>query len=162
MSFSESILVAEDDEADRFLLQHALGRAGVSVSVAYVRDGLEGIEYLRRRAAPPWSQPPPSLLLLDIQMPRMNGFELLECLREEPALRPRHVVVFSSSEEPQDVRRAAAFGVDHYMVKPCCPAEMVGVVRRLEEYWRDEVSPAVLSEPALVARPALLAPVPRA
>jgi len=138
MSIDEPILIAEDDEADVFLLRRAMERAGVHVPAAFVRDGLEAVEYLRKRTEPPACGNPPELMVLDIKLPRMDGFEVLEYLQAEPALRPRHVIILSSSEQPQDVRRAAALGVEHYLVKPTDSKELVGIVNRLADYWQQD------------------------
>src|SRR5262245_14524731 len=121
-------LIAEDDPADSSLLQWALNQADVKASVNFVRDGIEVLEYLQDRNRPV------QLLVLDLKMPRMGGFEVLEWLRSHPEFRPARVVILSGSFSGQDIRRAGAFGVDHYMVKPTNSAELVGMAKRIEQY----------------------------
>src|SRR6266567_605609 len=116
MSGIESILVAEDDPADAFFLQRAFAKAGVSISLHFVRDGQEVIDYLR--GEPPFADrvvyPLPQLLLLDLKMPRLNGFDVLGWLKESPDLKRLPVVVFTSSRETADVNHAYDLGANSY------------------------------------------------
>jgi CheY-like chemotaxis protein len=133
-----TILIAEDDSTDVFLLQWAFKTAGVSATPDFVRDGLEVIEYLQGQSKLKRKHLPearPDLLILDLKMPRMTGFEVLEWLRHCPELRPANVVVFSSSFTPEDLERAGVYRIDHYFVKPTDVTELVAMVKRLEPYW---------------------------
>ncbi|HEV2391390.1 MAG TPA: response regulator [Verrucomicrobiae bacterium] len=133
MKATPSILVAEDDEADQLLLRRAFKRAGAQVHLDWARNGFEVIQSLHEKARRECDWP--ALLLLDLKMPAMSGFEVLDWLASEPGLRPAKVAVFSSSLDPEDLRHASHLGVDHYFVKPTDQAELVSIVRRLEEYW---------------------------
>jgi CheY-like chemotaxis protein len=140
MARTTRILVAEDDSADTFFLQHAFAKAGTSVMVDYVSDGVETIEYLETNYAVAGRGPAPDVLLLDLKMPRMDGFEVLEWLRQHATHRPPHIVVLSASDRPADISRASALGATLYLIKPSNPTELVVVVRQLEEYWTCQVA----------------------
>jgi len=146
-----SVLVAEDDPTDQFLLRRALEKAGFDVAVHFVSDGSGVLEFLQRVP----SGQLPGLLLLDLKMPGLDGFEVLEWLLQKPEFRPPNVVVFSSSLDSLDIARACRLGVDHYLVKPRDPAELIATVKRLESYWTEPppmyVPAAEQSEPARLA-----------
>ena len=126
------ILVAEDDENDASLLIAALMKAGVNAQVDVVRNGLQTIEYLQRRAVTRLSLP---LLLLDLRMPQMSGFEVMEWLQQRPELRPEKIVVLSSCLASDDIQHAALLGVDHYLVKPDRINELINMMKRLDSCW---------------------------
>ena len=131
------ILVAEDDPTDAFFLQRAFSKAGIPVSLHFVRDGQEVIDYLL--GEDPFgdrsTNPLPQLLLLDLKMPRMNGFDVLDWLKRQPGLKRLLVVIFTSSEEAQDINRAYDLGANSYLVKPHAIDDLMGVIERLEKYW---------------------------
>src|SRR6266487_3418278 len=120
MAASLKILVAEDLPDAVELLKLAFSRAGVAVPVSYVKNGEEAIWYLRgegifgNRA----DYPLPTMLLLDLKMPRLDGFGVLEWVRLQPELRRLVVVVFTSSNEQDDINRAFELGANSYIVKP--------------------------------------------
>ncbi len=126
------ILLAEDDENDVFLLQHAFESAGVSSPLMVVRNGQEAIWYLAGeriyadRTAYPW----PHLLLLDLKMPLMDGFDVLTWVQKR---RPKNllVVVLSSSRHEADIRRALDLGAHAYWVKPHDFNQLIASVREL-------------------------------
>jgi CheY-like chemotaxis protein len=141
-----NILVAEDDPNDLLLLKLAFTKAGMRSSVGLARDGEEVVNYLEGK--PPFDIrsrfPVPGLLLLDLKMPRLDGFAVLEWLLWRPELRPRYIVVFTASDNPEDQRRARLLGADSYVVKPQDPGELVRIVRGLRDYWvenREENGP---------------------
>jgi CheY-like chemotaxis protein len=131
------ILVAEDDPNDILLLQRAFAKTGLVGSVEFVRDGQETIDYLQELKSfdMPTDTLMPTLLLLDLKMPRLSGFEVLEWLRQQPRFEKLLVVVFSSSDLPADRNRACALGAHSYLVKPNGSEEFVNVVRGLQDYW---------------------------
>jgi len=140
------ILVAEDDSADVALLQRAIQKAGVQVRFDFVYDGAEVMDYLQ--AKPPFEHvnTPLTLLLLDLKMPRVDGFEVLEWLQHRPELRPPTVAVFSSSAGGEDIHRTSHLGVDHYFVKPCDLNELIWIVKTLEHYCRERAPTAGLAD----------------
>src|SRR6266487_5545782 len=131
------ILVVEDMEDDAAILKRAFLNAGVSTPLDFVNNGEEAGDYLS--GAPPFSNrekhPLPSLMLLDLKMPRMNGFEVLEWLRLQPGLRRLPVIVFAGSARQDDVARAYELGANSYLVKPVEFTELVRTAVRLERYW---------------------------
>lgn len=108
------ILIAEDDENDRLLVSRAFARSPRKYELAFVRDGQEAIEAMQN----PGGGLVPSLLLLDLKMPRVDGFQVLQWLHEHPTYRPGRVVVLSSSVDPRDSVRSRALGVDLHLSKP--------------------------------------------
>ena len=137
MNHAGRILVAEDDPTDVFFLQRAFSKAGVPVSLHFVRDGQEVIDYLR--GDEPFRDrgmhPLPQLLLLDLKMPRLNGFDVLDWLKRQPGLKRLLVVIFTSSEEAQDINRAYDLGANSYLVKPHAIDDLMRIIQRLESYW---------------------------
>jgi len=113
------VLYAEDDPNDVVLVQVALQRRQ-DIALHYVRDGVEAIDYLAGRE--PFGDrriyPLPELILLDINMPRLSGFDVLAWLRKQPQLVTIPTVVVSSSEQQSDINRAYELGANAYVVKP--------------------------------------------
>lgn len=138
-------LVAEDDPNDALLLHCAFKRAGVNATVHFVSDGVETIDYLRGKQLfeKVASSTLPGMLLLDLEMPRLSGFGVLEWLRKHPHLRPYRVVVFTSSECEQDFRRARALGADLCLSKTSDSAALAQVLQMLQECFRSERIPVV-------------------
>ena len=124
------ILLAEDRENDIELLTRAFEKAGSPLPVRVVRDGQEAIDYLKNCGGRI-----PAILLLDLKMPRMSGFEVMEWVRQHPQFRQMVVVVFSVSDTPDDIRRAYLLGANSYLLKPVGFPELVEKVRILSDYW---------------------------
>jgi CheY-like chemotaxis protein len=127
------VLAAEDEESDAVLLQLAFGRAGLPNLLVIVRDGQEAIEYLSRWVpyADGDSDPLPSLLLLDLKMPRMTGFDVLAWLRDKPQFKDLPVVVLSSSSHESDIQRARELGAWDYHIKPHGLHQFVQLIKQL-------------------------------
>ena len=130
---SQPILVAEDDPGDEFLLRDAIHQAGLDLQADYVCDGWDVVSYLQNLRPGQL----PALLLIDLNLPRLDGFAVLEWLQYRPEFRPAFVVAFSFSALSSDIGRACSLGVDHYLVKPRDPPELVAAVRRMEPYWTE-------------------------
>jgi CheY-like chemotaxis protein len=131
------ILVAEDNPHDAFFLKRAFLRAGINAPIQFVDDGEQALNYLG--GATPFTNresfPLPNLMLLDIKMPRLDGFGVLRWVRRQPRLRRLPVVVFTSSGEPRDVDLAHELGANAYTVKPSAPDQLLDVVLSVERYW---------------------------
>ncbi|MDB6024857.1 MAG: response regulator with CheY-like receiver domain and winged-helix DNA-binding domain [Verrucomicrobiales bacterium] len=152
----ELVLIAEDDEADAILLQRAMHKITDPVPIHMVRNGEEAISYLMGDGA--YSDrnrfPFPTAVLLDLKMPRKNGFEVLEWMRSSPQYAVVPTIVWSSSSLPQDVRRAYDLGANCYLMKPNSHSEIEQLVELTVSFWRVCLRPAPvpkadLSEPAL-------------
>ena len=137
MSGSGHILVAEDDPTDAYFFQRAFNRAGIPVMLHFVRDGQEVIEYLQGEGqfADRLGHPLPQLMLLDLKMPRVDGFEVLEWVRKQPGFNGLQLVIFSASGEPKDINRAYGLGADWYLVKPHSMEELTALVGRFKKFW---------------------------
>jgi CheY-like chemotaxis protein len=137
MNDSGHILVAEDDPTDAFFLQRAFKRAGIPVTLHFVSDGQDVISYLRGVGAfeDRSAYPLPQLLLLDLHMPRLDGFRVLQWIRSEPKFRHLLVVIFSSSDEAKFINRAHELGANSYLVKPHSMDELTELVGRFKKFW---------------------------
>ena len=134
---AHTILLVEDDPNDVLLMQRAFRKANLTHPLQVARDGQEAIEYLNHQGnfADATRYPPPTLMLLDLKMPRKNGFETLEWLRQQPGLKRIVVVVMSSSSELADIKRAYDLGANSYLVKPGDFQTLVDRVNLLASYW---------------------------
>src|SRR5579872_1813586 len=116
-----SILVCDDDEDDRMLTQQALEDAHISNTVRFVQDGEELLDYLFQRGAYGGESglaPRPGLILLDLNMPKLDGREALKAIKEDPSLRDIPVVVLTTSRLDEDVAKSYKLGVNSFITKP--------------------------------------------
>ena len=148
------ILLVEDREDDIFLLRRSFEKAGVANPIQVVRNGEEAISYLTGTGM--YSDraefPLPELILLDLKMPRLDGFEVLKWLRSQPELSRLRVVVLSCSDDIQDVNRAYKLGANSFLVKPEDLNQFVELSSFINDYW------FVLSKSPKASR---LGPAPR-
>lgn len=132
-----TILLAEDEPNDAFFLKWAFEKAGFVHQISHVFDGQEALDYLS--GTEPYNDrsqfPLPDLLLLDLKMPRLNGFDVLEWLREHPKLSGVPVVVFTSSDHEADMQQAKALGAREYCTKPNDIDKFVQLARDLDARW---------------------------
>lgn len=133
-----SILVAEDDADDRVLLSDAFGESGVEVAIEFVADGVELMSRLVERDAAA-NGGLPDLVLLDLNMPRMDGREALRAIRESERLRHLPVIILTTSTAELDIRLSYQLGANSYVTKPRRFDELIMVLRSLERYWMDIV-----------------------
>ena len=136
-----TILMADDDEEDRMMTGEVLEEVSPANRLRFVRDGEELMEYLYRRGdyADPAEAPRPSLLLLDLKMPRKDGHEALREIRADPGFRSMPVVVLTSSKAEEDLRRAYELGVNSFITKPADFSGLVGVMEAVATYWFETV-----------------------
>ncbi len=127
----------EDDRNDVFFLQHAFRAAGISHPVRVARDGQEAIDYLSGAGnfADRAQHPLPCLILLDLKLPRKDGFEVLAWLREQPDLRQLTVIVLTSSVRQLDIDRSYGLGANSFVVKPSQLQERVELAKLINGYW---------------------------
>lgn len=134
------VLVAEDDEDHLFLTVRALSDVeGVHLEVDAVRDGEEALDYIQRRGKFA-DRLRPHLILLDIKMPRVDGFEVLARLKEDPELKKIPVVILSSSGRREDINETYRLGGNSYVTKPVGLESMREGIRELTDYWVTLVS----------------------
>jgi CheY-like chemotaxis protein len=131
------ILLVEDNEDDAFLLTRALKAVEMTNPVHVVTDGEQAMEYLKGTGqyGDRSKYPLPGLVLLDLKLPRISGFEVLQWIQNETALPQLVVVVLSSSGEPRDINMAYRFGARSYLIKPPTQASFVDLAKGLKLYW---------------------------
>ena len=131
------ILVAEDEEGDVLLLRRALRKAGILNPLVHVVHALDAIRYLHGDA--PYGDraqhPLPALILVDLNLPGGHGFELLTWRQAHPEFQRLPAVVLTSSEHPEDQRKARQLGAADYLVKPTKPDALVTIVQNLHARW---------------------------
>jgi CheY-like chemotaxis protein len=133
------ILEIEDDPNDVYFLQYAFREAGITNAVQVVGSGEEGIDYLSGTGAfaDRRKYPLPCLILLDLKLPRKSGLEVLEWIRAQPGLKSMVIIVFTSSQQPEDVQRAYELGVNSFVVKPMDLQRRLQFAQLLKAWWLD-------------------------
>ncbi len=132
--FMIEILLLEDEPADAYLVRMALRESKITANLHHVVDGREGLNFLQQIGTYA-NSPRPDLILLDLNMPRMNGYEFLIAVKENPALDGIPIIVLTTSEAESDVSRAYKLGASSYISKPVDMSKFVDTVRQLGEYW---------------------------
>ncbi len=135
-----TILIADDDADDRMFLEQAMRQNCYNQCIQFVEDGEDLMEYLRRQGRynelnAPW----PNMLILDLNMPRKNGFQALSEIKNDPELRRLPVVVMSTSSADEDVIKTYNSGVNSFVTKPFNFNRLVEMVGTLKTYWMDTV-----------------------
>lgn len=127
------ILLVEDCPADVRLIRESLKETPVPVELTVARDGVEAIELLQlsERAA----VERPDLILLDLNLPRKNGREVLAEVKSSPTLKQIPVLVMTSSRADEDISAAYALNANCYIAKPCDLADYMNVIRAIEDFW---------------------------
>lgn len=128
------ILMVEDNEGDVLLTTEALQNAKVANIVSVVRDGVEAMEFLRRQG-PHASAPRPDLILLDLNLPRRDGRQVLAEIKADPDLHAIPVVVLTSSKAEVDVVKMYELNANCYIVKPVDFQNLMEVVKSIENFW---------------------------
>jgi len=130
------ILVVEDDAFDAEMIAETLLELGVESPVERVEDGAEAVDFLfRRNRYAGRADDLPMLVLLDIKMPRMDGFDVLRVMRESDSTRQVPVVILTSSSEDQDVAECRKLGANAYVVKPSDAQRFTDTVRTVGAFW---------------------------
>ena len=123
-----NILVVDDDEVDVMAVKRTLSRAGTGNAIWVAGDGIEALDLLRSNEIPR-----PRIILLDLNMPRMNGIAFLQELRQDQDLSEEAVIVMTTSSAKEDQSAAMALGVQKYLVKEKVHDELIELVRRPNE-----------------------------
>ena len=144
----KTVLHVEDDPNDVLLIGRAFRKAGILVNVQVVNDGDQAVDYLSGSNAYAQREqfPLPSMVLLDLKLPRKSGIEVLQWIRSKPGLRRIPIVMLTSSRQPIDINRAYDLGVNAYLVKPVSFDMLVEMLRTLDSFWLR------LNEPPTAAR----------
>ena len=132
------ILMAEDDADDRVLFADAFRESGVDVELEFVGDGVELLQYLNVLLADP-RRVLPELLLLDLNMPRMDGRDALRAIREHPGLKHLPVIMMTTSRSELDIMVSYQLGANSYVTKPRRYDELIAALQSLEHYWMQTV-----------------------
>jgi CheY-like chemotaxis protein len=147
-SGAPTLLVAEDDEKDFLVLGRALRKAKFETDLRRVHNGAEAIEYLsgENAFADREAYPFPELILLDLKMPRVGGFDVLIWLRSHEELKNLPAIIFSASDNPSEMQQARELGATAYLVKPSAYDGYPKVVQALRDLWRAAVQMRIESD----------------
>jgi CheY-like chemotaxis protein len=131
------ILLAEDDPDDRLLTRRALKKSRLANSINAVEDGEELMQYLRHEGeySDPDDAPRPGLILLDLNMPRMDGREALKEIKSDPELRRIPVIVLTTSEAERDILQSYDLGVNAFVTKPVTFDGLADAIQTLGDFW---------------------------
>ena len=135
MSQARTILIlADDDPDDRLLTREAFEEAGFAGTFQFVEDGQQLLDFLDHSR-----DSLPGVILLDLNMPRMNGYEALSELKTDAALRRIPIIVLTTSNANEDILRSYDLGVNSYITKPASFGELTEVAKRVIDYWLETV-----------------------
>jgi CheY-like chemotaxis protein len=149
------ILLAEDNPDDIFVIRRALNAAGVQNPIQVVHDGAQAIAYLKgvgqylNRA----EFPLPRLLLLDLKMPMVDGFEVIKWVRAQPTLRALPILVLTSSDAIRDVNLAYGLGANSFLVKPLDFENTVALAKTINKFWFGVARAPEISQPEQRKKP---------
>lgn len=133
--------MADDDADDRFLVKEAFQEIGENHQINFVENGEQLMDYLEKRNTfTPENAPPPDLVLLDINMPKKNGIEVLREIRENRKLSSIPIVVLSTSNSEEDILRSYELGANSFITKPIGFDQLVESLKNLNTYWFETVS----------------------
>lgn len=134
---SKTILIVEDSDDDFFATQRAFKKAGLANPIRRCTNGDEAVDYLFRRGvfADPASAPRPGVVLLDLNLPGLDGRDVLRLVKADPELRRIPVIVLTTSSAEQDIERCYADGANTYVQKPVDLQGFFLAISRLKDYW---------------------------
>ena len=139
MKNNTKILLVEDNPYDAELTLRALRKNDITHAISHVEDGLEALDFIfaRGKFSHRTTHPLPSLVLLDLKLPRVDGFEVLRELKSNSTTKSIPVVVLTSSNEMQDIQASYDLGANSYIVKPVQYNKFLEAVKHLQLYWMD-------------------------
>lgn len=143
---SDTILLVEDSPDDVMFVSRAFARAGLPTALRVVSDGRQAIDYLagRKQFSARLEHPLPRLILLDLKLPHVSGFEVLRWIRARPEFIGVVVVMLTSSDHPSDIRDSYALGANSFLSKPSNPEDLTELIRDAANYWlRKNVSATI-------------------
>jgi two-component system response regulator len=135
------ILMAEDDDGDRFLTRKAMEKSKIANPLVTVENGEELLDYLYRRGkfSASAAAPAPCFILLDLNMPRMDGREVLKVIKSDEVLKKIPVIILTTSTAEEDILGCYGMGANSYITKPPTFEGLLKVVQSLKDYWLDVV-----------------------
>ncbi len=128
------VLLVEDNPGDIFLVRKAFAQHDVAVRLHVVRDGVEATDFLRRQEAYA-DAPRPDIIILDLNLPRKDGRELLAEIKEDPDLKPIPVIIFTTSRSDDDILTSYSLHANCYVVKVAQWEDFSSIVNKIREYW---------------------------
>ena len=133
----KTILLADDDLEDRMLIEHAFKAGDFLYDLRFVQDGEEVMDYLNRCGdyVDSSKSPRPNLILLDLNMPRKNGWEALREIKSSPDFRKIPVVILTTSQNEEDITQSYELGVNSFITKPVTYEALIDLIKTLEKYW---------------------------
>lgn len=135
-----TILMADDDADDRMLVKEAFEENNIQTTLRFVEDGAELMDFLYHRGKFVSHQAIlPSLILLDLNMPKIDGREALRLIKSDPSLKRIPVVVLSTSSAEEDISKTYDLGVNSFITKPAKFKDLVTVTRQIGKYWCETV-----------------------
>jgi len=136
-----TLLIVEDNEDDIFFMERIFKQMGARCDLKFVRDGVEAVDYLsgKGRFEDRVKNPLPTIILMDLKMPRMNGFEVLEWMQKQPEIKLIPTIVVTSSTMQEDVTRAYRAGANAVMNKPVDKDSLLQMLKTFHLYWTDYV-----------------------
>jgi two-component system response regulator len=136
-----TILMADDDADDRLMTKEAFEESRLKNDLRFVEDGVELLDYLKRRGkySDPASSPRPGLILLDLNMPKKDGREALQEIKADPNLKSIRVVILTTSKAEEDIYRTYDLSAASYITKPVTFSGMAEVIKTLGKYWLEIV-----------------------
>lgn len=131
MKTTFNVLIVDDDEDDQYLIKSAFEDDSNVFNLQFARDGTDVLENIQ---APQFL---PDLVLLDLNMPKINGFDVLSHLKRSPLYRHVPVIILTTSAHPADIEKAYQMGANSYVVKPSSHHELVLMAEKIRQYWFD-------------------------
>jgi CheY-like chemotaxis protein len=130
-----SILIAEDDADDRFLMQKAIDEVGYDIQIDFVENGVELLDNLKNIQTQKTAGSYPKFILLDLNMPKMDGREVLKNIKNHEEFRKIPVIIFSTTKNQLEVKRCYDLGANTYIVKPVNFDSLVETIQHIRTYW---------------------------
>jgi CheY-like chemotaxis protein len=130
------ILVADDDTDDQFMLKEAFASLNFDKEIRTVENGEELLDFLNRKGKySDASLPIPKLILLDLNMPKIDGRQCLRLIRTNPQYSKIPIIIFSTSNNPEDISQSYELGANSYIIKPYSYNELVEIIDIIKKYW---------------------------
>jgi CheY-like chemotaxis protein len=139
MQENRSIIIAEDDGDDRLLLETAFKETEMEIQLVFAHNGVELLKLLTGKEKSVY----PRVILLDLNMPKKDGREVLKELKQNPLLKKIPVIIFTTTKNEAEIARCYELGANTYVVKPDSYSDLLKVVNRLKNYWFETATVAV-------------------